>query len=170
MLRRFAIGLAIGFATVLGAAALLACGAESPEQKLAAANERLSEVRTEVEQREARVEERREAVRRAEQALAEARAELEAAEGDLAAVREKLLARATDVALFRAVQKALLENEKLEDFAIRVEVSGDDAVTLHGEVDEQAQAELAAETARGLPGVESVVNEVRVRGAPGAGG
>lgn len=158
---------------VLVAAALLGCGAETPapEQRLAEARESLVAARDDVGRLETRVEKKREAVERAERALSKARQELQKAESELARARARIDERATNVALFRAVQSALLESEALEDYAIRVEVDGD-GVILHGVVDEPAQRRAAVETARAITGVDSVMDEIRVRGsdAPEAAG
>lgn len=146
----------------LAIATLLACGSDPPEEQLAEAREQLGEARAEVKALEARVEARREAVKRAERSLAEARAKLDDAESELAAARKRIDTRATDVALFRSVQRALLENDELDEVAIRAEVNAG-VVTLHGEVRTQAQAEAALETARRQPGVGEVRSRIQVR-------
>jgi osmotically-inducible protein OsmY len=145
-------------------AALMACGPGAPEERLAQAREEFEETRSTVQDLEERVEVKRDAVRRAEEALAKARGELEQAENELSQAREKIEARATDVALFRAVQTALLESEELEGVAIRAEVK-DGRVTLHGEVGERALAEEALEVARSAAGLDKVSSEIRVREA-----
>lgn len=161
---------AISFVALLqGSALLLGClgcdGEPPPEQRLAQTREQLAEVSREVGTLEAKVERRREAVREAEDALARARDELEESEQELARVRSRLDEHATRVAVFRAVQKALLEREALEDYAIRVEVA-DGRVTLRGEVDEQKQADAALEVARNAIGADDSGDEpMRVESA-----
>lgn len=76
--------------------------------------------------------------------------------------------RPTAVALFRAVQNALLRNKALENFAIRAEVAKG-VVTLHGEVGKPVQAEEALETARSVAGVGKILNRIRVRDATDTG-
>ena len=147
---------------LVAAAALLACGPEPPEQQLAEAREQMVEVRSDVRSLEEQVADRREAVRRTEQALAEVREELQRAEQRLAEARQRIQENATDVALFRAVQSALLESDALEDFAIRADVDGG-VVTLRGEVAEPKHAERALELARGVVGVENVRSDIQVR-------
>jgi septal ring factor EnvC (AmiA/AmiB activator) len=129
------------------------CGDEAPEKRLSETRHDLLEVREKIESLEANVSRKRETVERAEDALSEARERLARAESDLSRVRARLDARATRVALFRAVQSALLEREALEDYAIRVEVA-DDQLILRGEVDEQAAADRALEVARAVVGAD----------------
>jgi outer membrane murein-binding lipoprotein Lpp len=166
----------IAVALAVSTGLLVGCEDEpAPEERLAETREALAEVRREVATLESKVERKREAVRRAEDALAQARQELEQAENDLARVRGRLDQRATRVALFRAVQKALLESESLEDYAIRVEVA-DGRVTLRGEVDREAQRERALALARKVIGADEsgletmdVTSEIRVRQGAGEG-
>lgn len=161
-------GRSVGVLAPLAVIALVACGAEAPERRLAEAREDLEETRDEVQELRARVEEKRGAVQLAEQALQRAREELEQAARNLDQVREKVDVRATDVALFRVVQSALLDSEELENVAIRAEVE-DGVVTLHGEVDEPALAEEAVETARSAAGTEEISNQIRIRDGGSSG-
>lgn len=156
---------ALLFAVAIG---LGACGGETPEDRLAEARESLSEARGEVQSLEAKVEERREAVQEAEDAAAKARAQLDEAEAKLAEARSRIDERATEVALFRTIQGELLAEKSLEDFAIRVDVSGG-SVTLRGQVDKPEHAREAVKIARGVPGVSDVVDELTVRD-PGRAG
>lgn len=153
-------------AVAFAAAVLCACGGgdAAPEQQLAEAREQLEEARSEVQGLEQKVEEKREAVGEAEQSLSEAREELATAEQDLRAARAEIDEQATNVALFRAVQRALLQSEALEDYAIRVEVR-DGVVTLHGVVDQSGQAETAREIAQSQTGTAEVRSDIRVREA-----
>lgn len=159
--RRTALLLAI-------AIGLVACGADTPEDRLAEARESLSEARAAVESQEAKVEERREAVQQAEEAAAKARAQLDDARKELAEARNRIDERATQVALFRTVQGELLAADSLDDFAIRVDVSGG-TVTLRGQVAKPEQAREAVEIARSVPGVAEVVDELTVQDAGGTG-
>lgn len=147
---------------------LVACGADTPEDRLAEARESLSEARDAVQSLEAKVEERRDAAEQAEEAAASARADLDEAKTDLARARTRIDERATQVALFRTVQGELLAAESLEDFAIRVDVSGG-TVTLRGQVGKPEHAREAVEIARRVPGVVEVVDELTVRDPGGEG-
>lgn len=157
--------------------ALVGCGSEvAPEERLAQTREALVAVREEVRELENRVEERRAAVEGAGQALDRAREELSQTENELGRVRRRLDEHATQVALFRAVQGALLQREALERYAIRVEIA-DGQVVLRGEVDAQKHADEALEVARtvvgggadegGFEGIMEVKSEIRVRGEDG---
>lgn len=141
---------------------LAACGADTPEDRLAEAREGLSEARGDVASLEAKVEQRRTAAQQAEDDAAKARAQLEEAETKLAEARGRIDERATEVALFRTIQGELLAAESLEDFAIRVDVSGG-SVTLRGQVEKPEHSREAVEIARGVPGVAEVVDELTVR-------
>lgn len=156
---------ALLFAVAIG---LFACGADTPEDRLAEARESLSEARAAVQSLEAKVEERREAVQQAEEAAAKERAQLDEARNELAQARNRIDERATQVALFRTVQGELLAAESLHDFAIRVDVSGG-TVTLRGQVAKPEHAREAVEIARGVPGVAEVVDELTVQDAGGTG-
>jgi hypothetical protein len=149
-----------------GLADAAACGDELPE-------ERLSEA-------ESAVRDAREAVRKAEEALEEERRELAGCRADLEEAREQLARaeqrqeraerrradRATDVAIFRTLQKRLLEDEALDSVAIRAEVQ-DGVVTLHGAVPEADLRERALELGRSIPGAERVVDRIEVDAADG---
>ena len=69
--------------------------------------------------------------------------------------------RATDVALFRAVQSALLEDESLQETGVSVSVE-DGIVTLRGVVESADARDTARNIAQGVTGVETVVNRIRV--------
>jgi hypothetical protein len=148
--------------------AVLACDSGPPEEQLAEARYELEQVRSEVKALETQVGDKKEAVRDAESQLARARAELDRAQSELAAARRKIQMEATDVALFRAVQTALLEADSLEAVAVRAEVASG-VVTLHGQVNDTAQATAAMEIAQSVAGVDRVVNEIRVRGDSAGG-
>lgn len=147
---------------LLIAGTLLACGAEPPEKQLAQARHELEQARGEVKSLERMVEDKKAAVRDAEKALQHAREELDQAERELATARRKIDRRATDVALFRAVQSRLLESGALREVAIRAEVQ-DGVVTLQGEVGDEALSQEAVEIARSVTGVDQVVDGIRVR-------
>ena len=72
-----------------------------------------------------------------------------------------------DAALEAKIKTALSTRKGIKASDIDVEAKGD-AVTLKGDVDSQAQADLAVEVAEGTEGVHSVTNELMVR-VPAAG-
>lgn len=153
-MRFTAWGLALALASGASAFALGCGSSEPPEQRLEEAGEALSNARESLS--EAR--ERRDA---AQQELAEARKALRRAERAVLSAAERVERRATDVALFRAVQAALLEDPALRQEAISARV--DDArVTVEGEVSDAALRERALEVARSQPGVAGVRDEIEV--------
>jgi hyperosmotically inducible protein len=132
------------------------CGGESQEQQLAQASQELQEARRTVERKEAKVD--------AIQAdLEKARKELASAQERLQRAESRVDLKATDAALFRAVQKRLLEDERLREVAIRADVA-QGIVTLHGNVPRSDLREYAEQLAAGVPGVVRVENLVRVEG------
>jgi len=156
-----ALALGLGVALV-GAAG---CG-DDATHRWEAAKEELAEARDGVREAESKVEARREALREAEAVLAKAREREREARAHLDEAREKVSKEATDAVLFRAVQKRLLEDEKLEGVAVSAQVS-DGVVTLRGEVPDPKLRDRALEIARGVPGVVEVRSEIRV--APESG-
>lgn len=155
-----------GLAATLALALWLpACGDSDPEARLEAAGEALSEARAEVQEARESVEQRKAAVTSAEEELAEARERLKGAEAQLAEVEQRVDLRATDAAVFRAVQQRLLEDESLEEVAIAARVERG-VVTLLGQVPEAEQRERAGEIARGTPGVVAVENRIDVASPP----
>ncbi len=144
---------ALGLALV--ASSLLGCGPDQPpEARLEGAGEALEDAR-------GRLEEARERHVVAQQGLREARKQLRQAERAVLSAEQRLSRRATEVALFRAVQKALLEDPALRQEAISARVDGS-RVTLEGEVSEAELQARALEVARGTPGVEQVTDDLEV--------
>jgi osmotically-inducible protein OsmY len=143
------------------------CGGDSQEQALEEATAAV------VAKREA-VQEARETVDARQQAVDEAREELEAAKDELR-IREQALReaeshvglKATDAALFRSVQRRLLDDEELEDLAIAAEAAKG-VVTLRGTVPDQETRVRAEEIAGETPGVVAVENEIEVVPPPEA--
>jgi len=70
----------------------------------------------------------------------------------------------TDDAVFRAVQKRLLEDEGLEHVAISARVHNG-AVTLSGTVPDEQTRDLAAEVARSALGVVDVNSQITMASA-----
>jgi len=117
-----------------------------------------------------KVEDKREGVESAKEKLATAREELAKAQDELQRVSREVDDRETNVALFRVVQGALLENEALDDVAIRVAVSHG-TVTLHGRVESREQEREAIETARSAAGIFDVDSRIELLGGgAGSGG
>ena len=149
--------------TLLFAAA--GCGGDSQEQELKEATAAVAA------KREA-VQEAREQVEARQQVVDEARKELEAAESELR-IREQALReaesqvglKATDPALFRSVQRRLLDDEKLDELAIAVQVAKG-VVTLQGTVPDENDRARAEEVARATPGVVTVENRIEVVSPP----
>jgi osmotically-inducible protein OsmY len=143
------------------ALAAAGCGEDSQEQALeeataavAGAREALQEARQEVEA--------------LQQAADEARKELDAAKSELR-IREEALReaeshvglKATDAALFRSVQRRLLDDEELENLAVRAEAAKG-VITLQGTVPDQENRARAEEIASETPGVVAVENQIEV--------
>jgi len=138
------------------------CGGDSQEQKLEEATAAV------VAKREA-VQEARQAVEARERAADEARKELEAAKGEqrareqaLREAESRISGKATDAALFRSVQRRLLDDRELEDQAVAVQVA-QGVVTLQGTVPDQKDRARAEEVARATPGVMTIDNRIEVR-------
>lgn len=155
---------------------LSGCQSEAPEARLedAAANleqaremkkekyEDVEGIRDEIAKKYSEVED-------AEQELAGARQELDKAERRLKEARARLDTRATDVALFRSIQKSLLDEDDLQDSAIRVEVD-DRIVTLRGVASGNDARQRAIELAKEAPGSKRVVDQIAVEKKDSAGG
>ena len=159
------LSLAVLFAlsTLLFAAA--GCGEDSQEQELREATAAV------VANREA-VQAAREEVEARQQTADEARKELEAAESQLR-IREQELReaesrvglKATDATLFRSVQRRILDDPKLDDLAVSVQVAKG-VITLQGAVPDEDARARAEEVARETPGVVNVENRVEVVAPP----
>lgn len=130
------------------------CGGETPEARLTDAGEKVDEAEQTLESLESRIDEH-------EAALDELRDRRRKMKDRLGTLEERLAARATDVALFRAVQSALLEAPGLSETAVNVLVE-DTAVTLVGTVPSAAQRDKALEIARNVPGVGEIESRLRI--------
>ena len=147
---------ALGLATaLLFAASLLAgCDQPPPEAQLSAAGEALGEATTELADLDSRIE-------RTETMLDELRSERRKQRARVRTLEERLEARATDMAIFRAVQTALLGDEQLQDVAIAVDVE-DKVVSLNGVVRTENQARRAVELSKRVAGIARVASRIRV--------
>lgn len=157
---RFAVGkrgaaVALAFAVAASGAA---CGGDPFEEatrELEAAAEAVEVKRTAVEERSA-------ALDAARKKLAEAEEKLRAAEARLQQAEKQMGKHARDpVALQRAVQKRLLEEDDLESVALVAQVS-EGVVTLTGSVPKPEIRDRAIEIVRSVPGVVSVHSRIQV--------
>lgn len=146
---------------LLSLAALLACGGDDLEARLARASEQLDAERAVVESARSRVEGRKVVLKEAQEKLAEAQEELHAAERRFAELQASVTSSATDDVLFRAVQKRLLEDDDLDAVAIAARVKSG-VVTLSGVVPNEGLRDRAIEVAGTTPGVSSVEDEIEL--------
>lgn len=139
-------------------AVLCGCGDSPPESRLKAVGEDLERSTSELEELDARV-------ATAENELENLREQRRELKGEVLTLEERLEARATDVALFRAVQSALLNEEMLQESAVAVGVE-DGAVTLSGIVRSEDELQRAVNIAREVAGVDRVRSTIRVEAEP----
>jgi osmotically-inducible protein OsmY len=138
-----------------------ACREDSREAKLRDAQRELAAAEAELEEARTNLTAKTEALAAAQQAHDEARAAVRQAEARVEAARSEVGVFATDDVLFRTVQTALLEDDRLRDVAIAASVS-DGRVTLSGDVPESRLRDRAVELAKKVPGVTEVTSEIRV--------
>lgn len=157
-----------GLRTALAALILAGNGCDSsrPEERLAASRAQLEQVQSELAEAKEDVEARRQALAEAERRLARAQKAVDQLEKQQENAQQRLAQRATDVAIFRALQQKLLERESLESVAIVAEVK-ERVVTLRGTVPDPELREEAEEIAHGTPGVDEVRNRIRLESATG---
>lgn len=150
--------------TILLAIAFSACGNSTPEARLEAVGEDLSESTSDLASLDARIEE-------AEALLETLRDDRRNLRDRVRTLEQRLEARATDVAIFRAVQTLLLEDALLSESAIFVSVE-DGRVTLAGVVRNDEEARQALALAKQTAGVGGVSSRIRVNdpAAPGSDG
>jgi osmotically-inducible protein OsmY len=141
--------------------ALVGCGGNGAEEELEEASRGLAKAREAVEEARSEVEERKTEVQAAQDELAEAREALREAEEELSGFEAKVDLNATDAALFRSIQKRLLDDGSLEDVAIAARVDMG-VVSLSGTVPEAELRDRAVEIARSTPGVTSVESRIQV--------
>lgn len=148
-------------ALLLAALMLAGCDKPPPEEKLGAAGRALGDAASELTDLNTRIEQ-------TEIMLDELRAERRKQRDKVRTLEERLEARATDVAIFRAVQSTLLRDEQLQEVAVAVDVE-DRVVALSGVVRTEEEARRAVELSQQVAGVASVDSRIRVND-PGAGG
>lgn len=163
-------------------ATLAACGGDGPEEKIAELSQKQRDAEERVEEAAKRVRgsaekvseerddaaERREALEREERSFAEATREheqaarrLEQARKRLGDLRREIAREVTDVALFRHIQKSLLEEKSLSDVAIAVQVE-EHVVTLSGRVPDAERKRTALRLAKQTPGVLELRDRIEV--------
>lgn len=141
--------------------ALLGCGQDTPEGRLEAAGDTLEAAEDTLADIEQRIEQH-------ERSLADLRKKRRNLRERLFTLEERVAARATDVAVFRAVQSALLEDEALSQNAISVDADGG-IVVLYGLVSSEQEEMLAIRLANTVPGVEAVRSRMEIdAGTPAA--
>ena len=141
-------------AAVVGAFVLSGCQPTPPETELQAADEALGEATIVLAELDTRIEQ-------TEDLLDDLRAERREQRDTVRTLEQRLEARATDVAIFRAVQTALLDDEQLHEVAISADVE-DRVVSLGGVVRSEEEARRAATLAAEVPGVDGVTSRIRV--------
>ena len=137
------------------------CGGESQEQALEEATAAVIAERDAVQEAREKVDVRQQAVDEARDELDEAKDELRIREQALREAESHVGLKATDAALFRSVQRRLLDDEGLEDLAIAVQVEKG-VVTLQGTVSDEEDRAHAEEVARETPGVVTIENQIAV--------
>lgn len=133
---------------------LSACGDSTPEARLEAVGDDLDETIDELINLDKQIEE-------IESNLGQLRSKRRDLRDKMRTLEQRLDARATDVAIFRAVQSALLEDSELQESAISVSVE-DGAVTLTGVVRREEAARRAISLSKQTTGVHSVSSQIQV--------
>lgn len=134
---------------VIGLGLLGACSKPAPE-------ERLIEVGQDVSDMQSRLESLNEEIAAHEDAIQQLRKERQSAKAKLMTLEERLQRRATDLAIFRAAQSALLDEPTLQEAAVLASVE-DGVVTLSGSVASVQEEQKATDIVQSIPGVESTV-------------
>jgi osmotically-inducible protein OsmY len=137
------------------------CGGDSQEQELEKATAAVAAQREAVQEARQAVEAREQVADRAREELEAARGELETREQALREAESRIGGKATDAALFRSVQRRLLDDRELEDLAVAVQVT-QGVVALQGTVPDENKRARAEEVARATPGAITVDNRIEV--------
>lgn len=153
--------------------AVVSCSPDRPEHGLREAAEQLAAAREQTIDRAAEVAEELEDLREERADVAEERAEVAEATDQLRESQDRLedalgtlAERADDVAIFRSLQRSLLDEKELSSLGIVALVDGR-TVTLRGEVADAEHRTRAMEIARSTVGVVEVRDEMTL--ASGAG-
>ncbi len=140
---------------------LVGCGAPAPEERLAAASVALEDTAGDLTTVNVYIQETQTKLSELEERRRQLRNEVRTLE-------ERVAARATDVALFRAIQTALLDEPTLREAALTAQVE-DAEVTLSGSVTSPEQEARALAIARDVAGVAAVNSRIRVDSPASAG-
>ncbi len=146
--------LLIATLAAIGLGLLGACSKPAPE-------ERLIEVGQDVSDMQSRLESLNEEIAGHEDAIQQLRKERQSAKAKLMTLEERLQRRATDLAVFRAAQSALLDEPTLQEAAVLASVE-DGVVTLSGSVPSVQDEQKATDIVRSIPGVESTIVRLQV--------
>jgi len=133
----------------IGVGLFTGCSGPAPE-------ERLIEVGQDVDDMQSRLASLNEEIAGHEEAIQQLRKERQQARAKLMTLEERLERRATDLAIFRAAQSALLEEPALQDAVVLASVE-DGVVTLKGSVSSVAEEQQATKIVSAIPGVESTL-------------
>lgn len=142
------------FTTVIMTCVMLGCSEPAPEARLGEAGEALDNVSRNLDQIDKEIDSLRDDLDEKQDKrdkLVERKMSLE----------ERVARRATDVALFRAVQSKLLNEEALKNSALSVEAS-DRVIVLSGKVTTQAERDIAVRLAASVAGVADVRSRLQV--------
>lgn len=142
------------FGALILATTLTACGKPAPETQLEKAADAFDEALTELDDLDSRIDSTYDL-------LEDLRAQRREQKKQVRTLEEQVDARATDVAIFRAAQTALLNDSALQDAALAVDVE-DSVVTIKGSVSDPEQRRRAISLATNTPGVDRVLSRIRV--------
>ncbi|NND37094.1 MAG: BON domain-containing protein [Gammaproteobacteria bacterium] len=138
----------------LAATLLVACGTDRPEERLESAADNLAATTLDIDGVNAEIE-------RIEGSLESLQKERKRLRAEQRTLEQRVEARATDVAIFRFVQRELLELDPLRNTAIAVTVE-DQRVTLWGTVERADQVDSAVAAAKRAPGVAAVTSHLLI--------
>ncbi|MBT8078611.1 MAG: BON domain-containing protein [Gammaproteobacteria bacterium] len=138
----------------VGLVATAGCSRPAPE-------ERLIEVGDAVDDTQERLQSINADINSHLDAVTELKKERQRVRASLMSLEERLEHRATDLAIFRATQSALLEEPALQQAAIVANVE-DGVVTLTGSVANLQQRQEAMQVVETVPGVESTVVRLQI--------
>ena len=133
---------------------IVACGRPAPEERLIDMGEKVDDAAMTVEQLDDTIE-------RHEDRLDDLRKQRRKAKAQLLTLEQRLERRATDLAIFRAAQRALLDEPALQQSVVSARVE-DGIVTLVGSVADLGDERIAREIVQAIPGVESIVSRVQL--------
>lgn len=140
--------ISVGFVATAG------CSRPAPEDRLIEAGDAVDDAQARLQSINADINSHLDAV-------AELKKERQRVRASLMTLEERLERRATDLAIFRAAQSALLDDPTLQQAAIVANVE-DGVVTLTGSVANMKQRQAAMQVVEAVPGVESTVVRLEI--------